>query len=167
MKHIAVIFLSAAVFTVACKKKSDAEDTKSPSAASSNEGQDNRPEQATVSVDDRIATMCNIPETHFDFDSDNLSPSAKSTLQALANCFIDGPAKDESMRLVGHADPRGTENYNLALGQRRAGTVAGYLTNSGLADARIETSSRGELDAVGTDESSWAQDRRVEILLAR
>ncbi len=55
--------------------------------------------------------------------------------------------------------------YNLALGQRRAAVVAQFLKGKGLPDRQILTSSRGEFDAVGLDESGWAQDRRVDLLL--
>ena len=53
----------------------------------------------------------------------------------------------------------------MGLGQRRAGSVSAYLTKMGLPDTRMETSSRGELDASGEDESGWSKDRRVDILL--
>ena len=119
-----------------------------------------------VNIDERIRKMCNLPEARFDFDSASVGVGAKQTLDALVTCFKDGPGKGHNLRLVGHADPRGETQYNFALGQRRAGSVAGYLTRAGLADSRIETSSRGELEASGTDAAGWAQDRRVEILLA-
>ncbi len=121
---------------------------------------------ANVKVDERIRKMCALPEAHFDFDSAAVGASAKSMLDALASCFLGGPAKDSNMLVVGHADPRGETEYNFALGQRRAGTVAGYLLKAGLGDARVSTSSRGELEATGGDEAGWARDRRVEILLA-
>jgi len=92
---------------------------------------------------------------------------AAAALDALAACFSEGgAAAGEGMRLVGHADPRGTEEYNMALGQRRAGSVAGYLSGKGLGDDKLETSSRGEMDATGTDEATWAEDRKVMIFLA-
>ena len=119
-----------------------------------------------VGVDDKIAKMCSLPEARFDFDSASVSASAKSVLDAIANCFVTGPGKDKGMNIVGHADPRGPTTYNFGLGQRRAGSVAKYLTTAGVPDSRIETSSRGELEASGSDEASWAKDRKVEILLA-
>jgi len=123
-------------------------------------------ETSGVQVDERIAKMCNLPEARFDFDSSNLSAGARSVLDALASCFKDGAGKDQSMRIVGHADSRGETVYNFALGQKRAGAVAGYLSSVGLGEDRIATSSRGELEATGHDDSGWARDRRVEIFLA-
>ena len=119
-----------------------------------------------VGVDERIAKMCDLATSYFDFDSANVSSEARSVLNKIASCFKDGPGKDQNLNIVGHADPRGETEYNFALGQRRAGAVAGYLTKAGLAETRIETSSRGELEATGTEEQSWAKDRKVEILLA-
>jgi peptidoglycan-associated lipoprotein len=87
-------------------------------------------------------------------------------LNSIATCFETGPGAGKSMKLIGHADPRGETMYNFALGQHRAGSVASYLEHKGLQDGRLSTSSRGAMDATGTDEATWAQDRRVDILLA-
>jgi peptidoglycan-associated lipoprotein len=119
-----------------------------------------------VGIDDRIVKMCNLPEAHFDFDSAAVSEAAKNMLEKLADCFLNGAGKGKNMRIVGHADPRGETEYNFALGQRRAGSVAQYLGNKGLGEDRIATSSRGELDATGTEESGFSRDRKVEIVLA-
>jgi peptidoglycan-associated lipoprotein len=70
------------------------------------------------------------------------------------------------MRLVGHADPRGGEEYNLVLGGSRADGVRTFLIDRGLAAGQVASTSRGEMDAKGRDESSWAEDRRVDIRLA-
>ena len=90
----------------------------------------------------------------------------EQSLDALAECFINGPAQGKRMLLVGHADPRGEDEYNFGLGQKRAGAVADYLQGKGLEQGRMDPSSRGELDATGTDEAGWALDRKVEITLA-
>lgn len=119
-----------------------------------------------VVVDRRITEMCGLPTPRFAFDRADIGPDARSTLKAIASCFESGPAKGKQMRLVGHADARGELHYNFALGQRRAGSVANYLLQSGLNKKRLETTSRGELDALGSDEEGWARDRRVDILLA-
>jgi peptidoglycan-associated lipoprotein len=122
------------------------------------------PSTSLVHVDSEIARACNLPEPRFAFDSSSVSPDP--SLDALATCFSSGPMKGRKMHLVGHADPRGETEYNFALGQRRAGSVAGYLERRGLPDSRLSESSRGELDATGTDETSWARDRRVDVTLA-
>jgi peptidoglycan-associated lipoprotein len=119
-----------------------------------------------VNVDQRVVDMCKLPEPHFAFDSAALSPQAGQVLNSIATCFETGPGAGKSMKLIGHADPRGETMYNFALGQHRAGSVATYLEHKGLPDGRLSTSSRGAMDATGTDEATWAQDRRVDILLA-
>jgi peptidoglycan-associated lipoprotein len=127
---------------------------------------DDDSEPAPVRIDDKIAKMCSLPSSHFDFDSAQVSDAARGMLDALADCFVGGPAKGKGMRIVGHADPRGETEYNFALGQRRAGAVASYLMKKGLGEDRIATSSRGEIEATGTDEAGWARDRKVEVFLA-
>ena len=69
------------------------------------------------------------------------------------------------IRLEGHADERGTREYNMALGERRANAVANYLIINGVARYRIETVSYGEEQPVvnASNESAWNQNRRVEL----
>jgi len=125
------------------------------------------PTSGSVQIDPRIAKACgDLPETHFAFDSARIQGDAQTSLDALARCFETGPLRGRNMRLIGHTDPRGEVEYNLGLGQRRAGSVASYLGGRGLSNGAMATSSRGEQDATGTDEQGWARDRRVDILLA-
>ena len=70
------------------------------------------------------------------------------------------------MLVVGHADPRGEDEYNMTLGGLRSGNVSKEVIKAGLPEAQSESSSRGEMDAKGTDEASWKADRRVDILLS-
>lgn len=124
------------------------------------------PEKVNVYVDREILELCYLPLPHFAFDSSELSGHTRGALDALAECFSTGAAAGRSLKLVGHADPRGTHEYNMALGERRATRVAAYLEERGIVAGRIQTSSRGELDATGTDEASYADDRQVGIFLA-
>ncbi len=122
--------------------------------------------KSAVQIDDKIVKACgDLPTAKFAFDSSEVTPEASNALDALARCFVSGPLKGKSMMLVGHADPRGETEYNLALGQKRAGSVAGFLQKKGLEDGRMATSSKGEFEATGTDDDGWARDRKVEILL--
>lgn len=154
----------------ACKSKStaDGESSTPPTAAAPevkpDDGKD--PGKSNVTIDPRILALCGELEPNFSYNSTSLSQQAKNTLDKLATCFLGGPAVGKNMRLVGHADPRGDEEYNFGLGQRRADVVGDYLDKRGLGSSRVETSSRGKLDATGTDEAGWAQDRKVQILLA-
>jgi outer membrane protein OmpA-like peptidoglycan-associated protein len=129
--------------------------------------------RVSPSIDDSedVRAACNLELDNvdkapkFDFDKSELLPADYEVLQKIAICFTTGPFKDDNINLVGRADPRGSEKYNEALGQRRATSVATYLEKAGIAATRIEKSSRGKMDATGTDEATWAVDRRVDILL--
>jgi len=122
--------------------------------------------KANVALDPELAKLCDMPTAYFAFDSAHLSAESKTALSSLADCFTTGKAKGKTMSVIGHADPRGEAEYNLALGQRRAGAVAQHVIAAGLTEDRVESSSRGELEARGIDEASWAKDRRVMIGLA-
>ena len=86
-------------------------------------------------------------------------------LAQIAKCVTTGPLAGRALELVGRADPRGESEYNMALGERRASSVREYLSRLGVDRAKLIESSRGKLDAMGTDENGWRRDRRVDILL--
>jgi peptidoglycan-associated lipoprotein len=122
----------------------------------------------TLNISPDIRSACGItePEAFFSFNSSVVRRGDAPVLDKLATCFTTGPLAGRRMRLVGHADPRGEDSYNLALGERRATGVKNYLGKAGLGDNQSEVTSRGEMDATGTDEASWAKDRRVDVVLA-
>jgi peptidoglycan-associated lipoprotein len=125
------------------------------------------PTAGSVHIDPRIVRACgDLPTARFAFDSVAIQPEAAGALDALARCFTTGPLAGHKMTLIGHTDPRGEVEYNLALGQRRAGSVADYMSARGMTRAHLATSSRGEFEAAGTDEEGWARDRKVDVLLA-
>ena len=124
-----------------------------------------------ISVSGDIAQACKINfdsvdrAPKFNFDDSSLAPQDKSVLQQVATCVTTGPLKGRSLKLVGRADPRGEVEYNFALGEHRAGAVESYLAQLGVKKSAVIESSRGKLDATGTDEASWQRDRRVDISL--
>jgi peptidoglycan-associated lipoprotein len=125
------------------------------------------PTRSNINISDDIRKACGIPDAdaHFAYDSANVRPQDQAILQKLAQCFSTGPLKGKTMRLVGHADPRGDEEYNMVLAGRRADNVKGAIAGAGLDSSKMATTSRGEMDATGTDESGWERDRRVDIML--
>jgi len=125
------------------------------------------PTASSISIDDAILKACGIaaPKAHFAFDSANVQGQDTSTLDQVARCFISGPLKGRTLKLIGHADPRGETEYNFVLGNSRADAVGGFMRSKGMDNGKIATSSRGELDASGMDEPGWARDRRVDLLL--
>lgn len=128
----------------------------------------NTPTASTVHISEEILRACNIPDAdaYFAFDSAHLTAFDRAPLDALAACFENGPMKGHKMTLVGHADPRGTTEYNMTLGQSRADAVENYLSTRGLSRVAIASTSRGSMDATGHDETGWAHDRCVEVVLA-
>ncbi|MFK7823407.1 MAG: OmpA family protein [Oligoflexales bacterium] len=105
------------------------------------------------------------PETiFFAFDSDVISMEGQNKLSALAESL---KGNSTSLQVAGHCDERGSTQYNLALGERRAQSVKQYLVQLGVEDSRITTISYGEeMPAVeGHDESAWSQNRRAEFTM--
>ncbi len=127
------------------------------------------PTASAVHISDEILKACGIKaaDAYFAFDSSKLEGSSTGPLDQVATCFTSGPLKGRTCKLVGHADPRGTSEYNMTLGQKRADEVSGYLGTKGLDKGKRESSTRGALDASGTDEPSWARDRRVDVMLGQ
>ena len=125
----------------------------------------------TVYVGDDLAKQCKLEvdsvqeAPKFDYDAASLESQDRDVLEKIATCVTKGPLKGRKLELVGRADPRGTEEYNMGLGSRRAGTVRDFLTRLGVAQGQLAQTTRGALDATGTDDSSWRQDRRVDIKL--
>ncbi len=104
---------------------------------------------------------CEPVSAHFGYDDSELSAPARETLANYQRC-VQRLGVDR-VRVRGMTDPRGTEEYNLALGARRADAAAHYLTALGLAHA--DASSVGEELAQGADETSWENDRRADVML--
>ena len=103
----------------------------------------------------------------FAYDSAQLSPEAQRTLERQAAWFKQYP--NMSATIEGHADERGTREYNLALGERRAASAKKYLVGLGVAANRLSTISYGkERPAViGSDESAWSQNRRAVTVITQ
>jgi len=101
----------------------------------------------------------------FDFDSSNIKASERTKLQDAAKYLKDHP--DQHILLEGHCDWRGTAEYNLSLGDRRANAAKKYLTSLGGAE-KVETVSKGSLEASqNADDATMAKDRRVDIVILK
>ena len=104
-------------------------------------------------------------DIHFKFDSYTLVPEYVTVLQTKVKWLMSHP--DIAMIIEGHCDDRGTEAYNLSLGERRSSAVKQFLLDAGIDASRIETVSYGEekpLD-LSTNETAWAKNRRAHFLL--
>lgn len=135
-------------------------------AAAAEKDDDGSRSDINISADIRAACGITDTEALFGYDSSKVQKGSVPTLDKLAECFATGALAGRKMRLVGHADPRGDEEYNMVLGGRRSDSVKSYLVRAGLQDSQADSTSRGEMDATGTEEASWAKDRRVDIVLA-
>lgn len=130
-----------------------------------------KPATKNIAVSDEIAEKCGLvigkveSAPKFGFDRSELAPEDREVLRQVAICVTSGPLKGRGLRLVGHTDPRGETEYNLALGVHRADSARDVLVQQGVDKVKVAESSRGELDASGKDEEGWRRDRRVDIVL--
>ncbi len=118
--------------------------------------------QATASA---ILKELQIPDINFDYNKYDLTPAAQAILKAGAPSYLK--YKEYKLVVEGHCDERGTVEYNLALGQKRADEAAKYLTNLGIEKARIKTISYGkEMPLVKeSSEAAWAKNRRAHFVI--
>lgn len=107
----------------------------------------------------------NIQNIYFDYNKSSIRPDAREILKANADIFT----KNSAAKIVveGHCDERGTAEYNMALGERRAQETKQYLVNLGINVSRIETISYGKERPANeaSNEAAWAQNRRAQFLL--
>jgi peptidoglycan-associated lipoprotein len=105
---------------------------------------------------------CRNVTVNFDYDRANIRSDSKSTLDGHMACF---QSLTGQIKVAGHADERGTVDYNVALGQRRADSVKQYLGNGGVSSSRVTTMSYGEEQPAdrGHNEAAWAKNRRAEL----
>lgn len=102
-------------------------------------------------------------KVYFDYDKDDIRDDQRATLDAKVP--ILNANSDMRIRIAGNTDDRGSDEYNLALGQRRAASVRRYLVARGIAEGRMDVVSYGEQRPVaqGEDEAAWSQNRRAEF----
>lgn len=149
------LFLGAGLVNVACTDEAPTEEPVKTEAAA--EPPVEAPESATTFT----------PETvYFSFDDYTLNGEAQGKLQGLAEQLKKTP--NTLVQVEGHCDERGSIEYNLALGERRAQSVKNYLTQLGVEAGRLSTISYGEEKpaAEGHDEASWSKNRRAEFTVS-
>ena len=150
---IVVIFLSSCSSMNITEENVYSDNVKTVKASSS------MPENINL---DSMAIFANAT-VYFEFDKSSLTSKSIQTLKSAVDALNENTSI--KVTLSGHADERGTREYNLALGQRRAESVSDYLVLNGINKNRIAVKSFGEEKplAYGQDESSYAKNRRVEI----
>ena len=177
MRTIIFVILGAALTVGGCKKKQNTQPTgpttanrdwEKPAADKPKTGQ--TPVSPNISLSADLAAACGIQASsevppNFDYDKAELSAEDRAVLEKVATCLTTGPLKGRGLDLIGRADPRGTQEYNMGLGARRAGAVGKYLRSLGVQPPQLAESTKGDLEATGTDEATWAKDRRVDLTL--
>lgn len=178
-KRIALVMIGAAVLLAGCPKKPNRPD---PSATLLGPGTggninplglgdmgDTSLQQRSGSADrfaEENLERGVLPTVYFDFDRANIRQSERAKLQEAAAWLSSNPGR--TILLEGHCDWRGTAEYNLGLGDRRSQSVREYLQSIGVDASRLETLSKGDLDAVeNAPESQMSKDRRVELVVFR
>lgn len=107
-----------------------------------------------------------VAPVYFDFDSSGIRPSERAKLQEARKLLNENP--EQRILLEGHCDWKGTAEYNLGLGDRRANAAKQYLQSLGVSANRIETLSKGDLDAVeNASADQAAKDRRVDLIFLK
>ena len=163
-KKKSIYLISFILISVSCSTTNVTEEAVYDSVVSSVEVsvQDDKNKADEVYDYSSKAIMANAV-VYFDFDQYTLSSKSIQTLRSIAQVMEDN--KDLEITVSGHADERGTREYNLALGQRRGEAVRDYLLLNGISKNRITVKSYGEEYPLvkGSNESSWAKNRRAEI----
>jgi peptidoglycan-associated lipoprotein len=190
MKKIFVmaILISAFLITGCAEKKvvkpvqPELEQQQQPSAAAPKETKEKkgtiRPEEriterelAKVETKDELSKYKEesglFKDVYFDFDRYDVQQDAKAVLEGIASWLLKNPST--KILVEGHCDERGTNEYNLALGDRRARAVRDYLVALGIPSDRIETISYGEEKPACTEktEECWAKNRRAHFVVLR
>jgi peptidoglycan-associated lipoprotein len=168
MKHLSiagkvVTLLFATTLMVACssnESKDDAATGSDTMTTTTDSAAQSAAEREMQRLQDAAARAGNV--FYFEFDSAALTRQAIAALDAHIAVL---QRTDRNVRLEGHTDERGTREYNIALGERRANSVRDYMVANGIGSYRIESVSYGEERPVayGSSESSWSQNRRVEL----
>lgn len=153
----------ALVASLGCGKKSKTSTGPAP-AASSNVRDGVEVPEVGRGLASEAGSGSMLARVQFEFDSTTLTRAAKEDLRAVGRTLQDSPAL--TLRIEGHADERGTTQYNLALSERRAAAVRAFLTDLGVASHRLETVGLGEERplATGEGEAAWARNRRAELM---
>jgi peptidoglycan-associated lipoprotein len=165
---LALLFvIPAFMFAVGCQKKV-ATVVKEPVAKKEEPAkvEPKKEEPApVVPAPKKLDTMVMQENIYFDFDKSSLKPAAQENLLRKAEWLRDN--SDVTVTIEGHCDERGTNEYNLALGDRRSESAKSFLVNLGISASRLTTISYGEERPVcaQSDEECWAKNRRAAFVI--
>ena len=159
------LFVLGACSSTSETDESSSDDTQSSSNSSSGSASSSAGSNSGQLTQEQIRAQNALRQTvfYFDFDVAEFQPADRETLTYHARDLAANPSK--RLRLEGHADERGTREYNLALGERRANGILNYFIVNGAARSQIEVVSYGEErpEQSGQTENAYSRNRRVEI----
>jgi peptidoglycan-associated lipoprotein len=158
-----LLVIPGLMFSVSCQKK--LVDASPQPMAKEEPAPAPKPEPAPAPAVYKAPDVVMQEDIYFDFDKATLTPSAQDNLLRKAEWLRDNP--DVTVTIEGHCDSRGTNEYNLALGDRRAESAKAFLVDLGIAMSRITTISYGEERPVCTmqNEECWAKNRRDNFVI--
>ncbi|QPC99108.1 MULTISPECIES: peptidoglycan-associated lipoprotein Pal [Qipengyuania] len=161
------LMLASTIALAACQKKAPAELPPAPEATSTPAPSSTEPMGPGVGSQQHFVDAVGMANTvvYFDTDRFNIDSEDAAKLQTQAGYF--GQYPQLNFTIEGHADERGTREYNLALGERRANAAKNYLVSVGIPANRIRVVSYGKERpvALGSNESAWAQNRRAATIV--
>jgi len=157
--------LAAGMFAVGCASQPEKEET-ADTGSEFQQGDQGEVEEVVEEVVVNEDVELDLKTVYFAFDSSDIRDEARARLRSNSSQILNSGV---SVRLEGHCDERGDEEYNLALGERRATAVKRYLVDLGVPSGKIRTISYGESKpaVIGHDESAWRYNRRVETAAGR
>jgi len=175
-KHKLAILLISAALAAGCAQKPKPDDEAARAGVEGEDGfatqalpedegfADGRAVEDEFGVMDEGEMLLGRTTIYFDFDSSTVKPEYSDAIAVHADELIDNPGLE--VRLEGHTDERGSREYNIGLGERRAQAVRQALLLQGVSRDQLSTVSYGEEQpaVTGDDEEAWAMNRRVEIV---
>jgi peptidoglycan-associated lipoprotein len=172
IRTLSYLVLASTLATGCSKEKPVAHPKNPPAKPAAKEEPEESPGTPNVSVsDDDLVAKCKLKFDNratapkFDLDRSELEAEDRAVLDQVAQCVTNGPLSGRAIELTGRSDPRGTDEYNMGLGARRAESVGRYLLRLGVPASQLSKTTRGEIDATGKNEAGWRLDRRVDIRL--
>ena len=160
----ALLIMSLVLFSGCAKKEAD--EAMKPGTDSGAMGKEEPLESKAIGISEGRTSDGMLP-VYFDFDSSDIREDQVSRIEVNSEFMKKNPVVN--IRIEGNCDPRGTKEYNMALGERRAQSAKKYLENLGIDEKRLSTISFGKerLLLHGQDELSWAQNRRDDFVIVK
>ena len=170
MKRLQIIAFCLLIFSWGCGHKTvdSTKNMEPPTGGSSLSTDSSIPGDETTLTEKTLGTegwtSAELGPVYFDYDRSEIRGDQTATLESDAQWMLKHP--ETKVLIEGHCDERGTEEYNLALGDRRATVTREYMTQRGIAERRMNTVTYGESHpfATGHDEEAWRQNRRAQFL---